>query len=124
MAVLFNRTSNWFRVGTLTFTIAVDDNDTNVISCDEFRGASELMICAPAALTGTITLMSASANDSATPALVTVQSPPGTDVTIAAAKGIVLTAFPFPGIALHSSSNEVADRAFPVWGRKAVVVGS
>jgi len=46
----------------------------------------------------------------------TVQSPPGTDVAIAAVKGIVLTATPFPALAVFSAGVEADAAEFFVYG--------
>jgi hypothetical protein len=47
---------------------------------------------------------------------VTLQSPPGTDVTIAALKAIVLQATCFPALAIFSAGAEADDATFFIYG--------
>lgn len=99
-----------------TFTIPNGGTDSNVVSRDAFGRCRSLEIaCTAAALTGVCTVQS---NDQAdgSGTWVTVQSPPGTDVAIAALKGVVLTAMPFMALRIHSASAEGAQRVFEATG--------
>ncbi len=79
------------------------------------RTIKSITIHGPAALTGTVTLQSLDAVGGS--AWTPVQSG-GTDVTITAAKALVLTEVPFGTIRLLSGSAEGAARTFPVWGEE------
>jgi len=103
----------------LLFDVSVDDNATNYLTADDFAQFDAIMIVGPATLTGTITL--ATINDPASDetqdaSWVTVESPPGTDIAIAADKAIVLTHLPFVAIRLESDGTEGDDRTFRVYG--------
>lgn len=87
---------------------------------DVLAGYDSIMIAtAEDAFTGTITVRALVDND-ADPEVegnyATVQSPPGTDVAIAAQKAIVLTATPFPALAVFSSGSEADIATFFVYG--------
>lgn len=101
-------------------TIANGATTSNALS-HELRNCRSLAIIAPAVLTGTVTAESADLfpNEivASTPGVEnwsTIQSPPGTDVAIAADKVTVLTAAPFPQFRLASSLAEAATRTFVV----------
>lgn len=71
------------------------------------------------AFTGTITvgvLADAAEDPEVAANYVTLQSPPGTDVAIAADKGIVLTATPFPALAIFSTLAEGDVATFFIYG--------
>lgn len=72
-----------------------------------------MTIIAPAALTGTITVEVSTDNST----FGTLQSPPGTDINIAAGKSIVLDEVYVRYVRLKSSGAEGADRTFQVTGR-------
>lgn len=101
-------------IGTFT---NVSVQDSNVLTKDDFGRCRSLEIaCTSAALTGTNTLQSNHKQDG-TGTWVTVQSPPGTDVTLAALKGVVIQAMPFMALRIHSSvANEGGTRVFVVTG--------
>jgi hypothetical protein len=123
---------NYHKVQQLTslvFTVATDDNATNYLTADEIGKYDALMIvCDEAALTGTVTLavIKDLANDDETADVswATLQSPPGTDVAIAADKAVVVTDLPAAAIRLESSAAEAADRTFFVYGLLATVSGA
>jgi hypothetical protein len=101
------------RIGTMT--IASGQQDSNRLNRDAINNMRNLSIIGPAALTGVTTLETGISDDDAT-SWRTVQSPPGTDVAIAALKAIPLTEIPFPTLRIHSTLAEAADRVFTVWG--------
>ena len=79
------------------------------------RTIRSLTIHGPSALTGTATLQSLDAVGGS--AWTPVQSG-GSDVTVTAAKALVLTEVPFGTIRILSGSAESAERKFPVWGEE------
>lgn len=97
-----------------TLTIANGAAVSSELSGDSLRNARAISIQAPAALTGTVSLQSADDDLPSGTTFATVQSPPGTDITIAAGKTTVLTALPFPRVRLQSSVNEGGTRVFVV----------
>ena len=100
-------------VGRLT--IANGGTASNVLSRDVFgRCRSLCLVSRDAALTAAVTLQTATAED--TPAYKTVQSPPGTDVALAANKAVVVLAVPFNAIRVLSAGAEGAERNWDVWG--------
>jgi hypothetical protein len=104
--------------------ISEDNNASSYIHGDEFAGLRAIMIVAPAALTGTITLATLDDPDSdetLDASWKTIQSPPGTDVSVAAGKSTVVIIAPFPAIRLQSDGTEAADRQFKVYGLRASV---
>jgi hypothetical protein len=80
----------------------------------DLHGCRAFSIQAPATLTGTIVLQSSDSYD-ASGNFATVQSPPGTDITIAASKTTVVTAAPFNRVRLFSNAAEGAQRVFQLW---------
>lgn len=111
-------TSKISNLGTLT--IASGQTDSAVLDADTFRKYEALTIMGPAALTGTVTVQ-VGTTDASSPTFVTLQSPPGTDVAIAAAKAITISPPCFPQFRMHSTGAEGADRTFVIWGRLASV---
>lgn len=91
--------------------------DSTVLTKAQFGRCRSLCIaCTAAALTGTNTLQSNEKEDGSG-TWVTVQSPPGTDVTIAALKAVPLTGVPFMALRIHSSvANEGGTKTFEVTG--------
>ena len=79
------------------------------------RTIRSLTIHGPSALTNTVTLQSLDAVGGS--AWTPVQSG-GSDVTITAAKALVITEVPFGTIRVNSGGNEGAERVFPVWGEE------
>ncbi len=71
-----------------------------------------LTIMGPAALTGTVKL---EVSDVVGGTFRTLQSPAGTDVSIAAAKAVTIPAFSCATLRLKSSGAEAADRVFPIF---------
>ena len=96
------------------FTIPAAGQDSNEIGGDQLRNCRAMSVMAPATLTGTVTVESGD-DDVSGANFATVQSPPGTDVTVAADKTTVFTVTPFPRFRLHSSIAEAADRTFIAW---------
>lgn len=80
----------------------------------ELRNCRSFSIQAPAVLTNAVVLQSSDSTDAAG-TFATVQSPPGTDVSVAAAKTTVITAAPFNRIRMHAAGNEAAARDFVLW---------
>lgn len=103
----------------VVFTIAQGAQDSNEIGADQLRNCRAMSIIAPAVLTGVISAESGDtlpdAVDASTVNWVTIQSPPGTDVTIDADKATVFTVAPFPRFRLHSSITEASARTFIAW---------
>src|SRR3954468_10139934 len=98
------------KIGTLT--IANGATDSNWLTSDDFGRCRSLSIqCTAAALTGTVTVQTNTLKDQSGTST-TVQSPPGTDVAIAALKAVLLTAIPFAALRLHSSSAEAGGKVF------------
>ena len=97
----------------MTLTIANGASNSNRIPQHSLNKCKSLSIHAPAALTGTITVASGDSDDDGATFNV-VQSPPGTDVTVAAAKTTVLTEVPFPTMRLQSGGVEAGTRTFVV----------
>lgn len=91
---------------------------SNAISGRVLRTLKSLSITAPAALTGTITIQTPDGIGTS-PTFFALQSPPGTDITIAASKTIVITSLPMHGIRVNSGSSEGAERTFQVFGEEA-----
>lgn len=103
-----------------TISIPNAGTDSPVIDADAFGKFEAITIMAPAALTGTVTVQ-VGTTDAAAPTFVTLQSPPGTDVAIAAAKAFTISPPCFPQFRMHSSGAEGAQRDFNVWARLASV---
>ena len=100
-----------------TFTIANGQSDSNALDRDAFGRCRSLSIqCVEAALTGVCTVQTNSAADGSG-TWTTVQSPPGTDVAIAALKAVVVLGVPFGALRIHSAAAEGAQRVFEVWGQ-------
>lgn len=99
-----------------TLNIANGATDSAWLTRDDFGRCRSLSIqCLAAALTGTITIQTNSKQDG-TGTTTTVQSPPGTDITIAALKAVPLTSVAFLAIRVHSSGAEGGSRDFEVIG--------
>lgn len=89
---------------------------SNEFNRDVYRNCrSIVLVSLDAALTNVVTLQAAD-EDVAPTVFRAVQSPPGTDITLAAVKAVVLTAMPFGRIRLSSAGNEAATRTWTVWG--------
>lgn len=88
--------------------------DSNVIDADEFGKYNAITIFGPAALVGTATLQ-VGKDDTTGATFVTLQSPAGTDVAIAAGKAITIAPPCFPQMRVHSTASETV--TFTVWGR-------
>lgn len=98
---------------TVTLTILSSATTSDLLTGSSLRNARSLSIQAPATLTGTITVECGN-SDSAGATFATVQSPPGTDVTVAAGKSSFLNQAPFQCLRLKSSGAEGGDRVFTV----------
>lgn len=105
-------------IGTLT--ILNTATDSGVFGVDDYGKYEAITIHAPAALTAVVTVQVAT-TDVAAPTFNTLQSPSGTDITVAATKSITLTPPCFVQFRLHSAGAEGADRAFTITGRLASV---
>lgn len=92
-------------------TIPSGASASNALSADSLRNCRGLSIQAPATYTGTSVVVQ-SANSNSGSSWTTVQSPPGTDITVAANKTTVLVEPPFPQMRLLSDGAEAADRVF------------
>lgn len=102
------------KIGTLT--IANGANASNWLTKQDFGRCRSLTIqCTAAALTGVVSVQTNTAEDQ-TGTTTTVQSPPGTDITIAALKCVPLTAMAFAALRVNSAAAEGAQRVFEVWG--------
>ena len=98
----------------VVFTIAPGATVSNEIGADELRSCRAMSIQAPDTLTGTVTATSGN-DDIDTATFATIQSPPGTDVALAADKTTVFTIAPFPRFRLKSSIAEASARTFTAW---------
>ena len=99
-----------------TFTIPNGGTDSNWLTKADFGRCRSLSIqCTAAALTGICTVVTNTAEDQSG-TTTTVQSPPGTDVAIAALKAVPLSGVPFCALRIHSAAAEGAQRVFEVWG--------
>ncbi len=103
-------------IGNLTIPLA--GTQSNVISGRILRTVKSISITAPAALDGTVTVQTPDGIGSS-PTFTPLQSPPGTDITIASSKTIVITSIPMHGIRLSSSGAEDPAKVFPVFGEEA-----
>lgn len=99
-----------------TLTIPNGGVASNELGSDQLRPLKSISIQAPAVLAESVTVRSADIDAAAGATYAIIQSPPGTDVVIAAGKTIVLTELPFGRIRLGSLA-VAADRVFEVWGR-------
>ncbi len=97
-------------------TIPISTKPSSALDGRLLRTVSSLVIHAPAALTGTITIQVPDALSS--PTYNNYQETPGTDVTITAGDAILLKQVPMHGIRVNSGSNEAAERVFPVFGEE------
>jgi hypothetical protein len=97
-------------------SILAGASDSNVITRDDFGRSKALSIaCLAGALTGVCTVQINSERDGSG-TWATLQSPPGTDVAIAAGKAIMILSVPFGALRIHSAGTELAQRDFSVWG--------
>lgn len=130
------RSSRWHYIGVLYFDASVDPNasvfypdgkaiteaNAGILDANGLAIYDALMLVADeASFTGTITVavLKDPADDYTQDASwATLQSPPGTDVALAADKAIILDApIPAPALRLESSGNEAADRSIRLYGR-------
>ena len=108
------------KIGTLT--IPSGTKPSNAIEGRQLRTLRSLMIIAPSALTGTITLQVPDGIGSS-PTFVNLTRPSGSaggteDVTIAASKVVTLNDVPMHSIRVNSGSNEGSARAFELFGEE------
>lgn len=96
--------------------------EAKYVESAQLAGFKSVMIATPEdALTGVVTvraLYDHRADETNAANYVTVQSPPGTDVAIAATKAIVLTEVPFPAFILVSTLAEADEVVFYVYGKR------
>lgn len=95
-------------------TIPNGQSASNELTSDNLRNCRAMSVQAPAVLTGVVTAQSGSLDDTGG-TFAAIQSPPGTDITCAAAKTTVFTDAPFARFRLQSSVNEAAQRDFVCW---------
>jgi len=95
-----------------------DDATAEYLTADELQGFDTISIEAPdVAQVGAITVYAYRSGDETTDgAWNQVESPPGTAITVARAKTIVIKDFPFRAIRLQSAGTETADHAFLIRG--------
>jgi len=109
-------------LGSLTITVASDDDASDIMTADVYGNFSAISIISDGtAQVGTITLAALrhyTLDETNDANWATIQSPPGTDVTIAADKAIALTALPFAAIRLESSGTETSDQVYYVYGHR------
>lgn len=104
--------------GPVTLSIANGQTDTPALSSLFSRGQLkallgslvQMVIQAPSALTGAVTIQVVGTEGSSS--WVTLQSPAGTDIPIAASKAVIVNAGAFRDLRLHSASAEGAQRDF------------
>lgn len=102
-----------------TISIPNGGTDSPVIDADLYGPFESITIMAPATLTGTVTVQVGTTDAASGATFVTLQSPPGTDVAIAAGKAFSITPPNFPQFRMHSSGAEAAQRDFNVWARRS-----
>lgn len=104
-----------------TMTIPSGQTKSNPVGDQRtFGGCSEVVIYAPPALTGTVTLQVSTVPGSTTDAdYSTLQFPAGTDFTISAGKAVVLPVGALNSMRVVSTNAEGAARAFSVMGQFA-----
>lgn len=90
-------------------TATISNGGTAFATAVDTRGVDVLSIAAPSSLPETVKIISPDGS--------TVQSPPGTDVVIAAGKTIVFTDWPYNSLQL-ASGTVAADRVFTVYGMR------
>jgi hypothetical protein len=89
--------------------------DSNALTVDDFGRCESLCILnTESALTGVCSIEIGNAREAT--AFATLESPPGTDVVIAADTAIVLNRPAFPSLRIHSAAAEAPGRTFVVWG--------
>ena len=98
-------------------TIALNESNSDSISGRILRTVSSISITAPAALDGTVTIQTPDGIGTS-PTWTALQSPSGTDITIASSKTIVLTAIPMHGIRVSSGASEDPAKVFQVFGEE------
>lgn len=87
--------------------------DSNALAAKDYGDAVEITIYSPATITGTITVQVSPNDPPSTTGFVTLQSPPGTDIAVAASKAITIVAYSYKQLRIHSSGAEAAERTFP-----------
>lgn len=106
---------------TLDYTPTVAP-EAQYVESAQLAGFKSIMIATPEdVLTGAVTvkvMYDHRLNQLDEASYLALQSPPGTDVTIAALKAIVLTEVPFPAFILQSAANEADEVVFYVYGKR------
>ena len=107
-------------VDTFLFDVSEDANASSYIEGWKIQHFDSISIAnGGAALTGTIRLQALvlrQSDETSDGNWMDVQSPPGTDITIAEDKIIAVTVQPWVAIRLFSDMDEASDRAFHVHG--------
>lgn len=84
------------------FTIPLNGTDSNILSKNDFGRCLNLNIASNSAVPGTITVM-VNPKEDGSGVWTTLQSPPGTDVTIATLKSVSFNSVPYMALRLHTS---------------------
>ncbi|KKK51511.1 hypothetical protein LCGC14_3114230 [marine sediment metagenome] len=103
-------------------TIALNESNSSAISGRILRTVKSVMIVAPAALDGTVTIQIPD-DITSSPTWVPLTRPSGSagghvDITIASSKAIILSEVPAHGIRVSSAASEDPAKVFPVFGEE------
>jgi len=98
-------------------TIELNGSNSDSISGRILRTVESISITAPAGLDGTVTIQTPDGIGTS-PTWTALQSPPGTDIVIAASKTIVITSVPMHGIRVSSDASEDPAKIFQVFGEE------
>jgi hypothetical protein len=99
---------------TLSKVLSIPNGGTDTPAYAEPRligAAAAITVVAPAALTGVCTIQI----DDGSGNFRTAQSPPGTDIALAAGKAVVLPPAAMTNFRIHSAGAEAAQRDFTVY---------
>lgn len=108
------------KIGELT--IALNESNSSALSGRTLRTLSSIMIVAPAALDGTVTVQVPDGIGSS-PTWVNLTRPSGSgaghvDVTIGSSKAIILDSVPAHGFRVSSGASEDPAKVFPIFGEE------
>lgn len=105
-----------------TLTIPSGQDASQLVTADTYSGMEALsVVTLETAFDGTITVETMGdpdADETVDANWAAIQSPPGTDVVVAAQKAVALTITPFVAIRIKSSVNETATRTLYLWGQR------